>query len=94
MKAIVYKKYGSPNVLELNDVEKPVPKENEVLIRIYATTVTTADCMMRRGDTLLSRVILGFSKPRAKYRILGTEFAGELEAVGKKVNRFKKGDRR
>ena len=62
MKAIVYKKYGSPDVLEPVDLEKPTPKANEVLIRVYATTVTTADCMMRRGDTFLSRILAGISQ--------------------------------
>jgi NADPH:quinone reductase-like Zn-dependent oxidoreductase len=92
MKAIVYKRYGSPNVFEPLDLEKPTPKANEVLIRVYATTVTTADCMMRRGDTLLSRILLGFTKPKKKYRILGTEFSGRIEAVGPNVKKFKPGD--
>jgi len=92
MKAIVYKKYGSPKVLEPADVEKPTPKVNEVLIRVCATTVTSADCMMRRGDTFLSRILLGFSHPIKKYQILGTEFSGTIEAVGSTVKRFKAGD--
>jgi NADPH:quinone reductase-like Zn-dependent oxidoreductase len=92
MKAIVYKKYGSPNVLELSDIEKPAPKANEVLIRVYATTVTTADCMMRRGDTLLSRILLGLKKPKKRYQILGTEFSGTIEAAGSKVKKFSSGD--
>jgi len=92
MKAIVYTKYGSPDVLQLKDVTKPVPKDNEVLIRVYATTVTTADGMMRRGDSLLSRIILGFRKPRRKFKIPGLELAGEIESVGKDVKRFMKGD--
>jgi len=92
MKAIVYKKYGSPNVLEPLDVEKPTPEPNEVLIRVNATTVTTADCMMRRGDTFLSRILLGLLKPKKKYQILGTEFSGKIEAVGSKVKKFKPGD--
>lgn len=92
MKAIVYKKYGSPDVLELADMEKPIPKAGEVLIRVYATTVTSADCMMRRGDTFLSRILLGFTKPKKKYQILGTEFSGKIEAVGSKVKKFKTGD--
>ncbi|MBI5458214.1 NAD(P)-dependent alcohol dehydrogenase [Methanobacterium sp.] len=90
MKAIVYTKYGSPDVLEFKEVEKPTPKDNEVLIRVCATSVTAADCLMRRGDTFISRVFLGFRKPRR--RILGTEIAGEIEETGKDVNRFKKGD--
>ena len=92
MKAIVYKKYGSPKMLELVEVEKPTPKANEVLIRVCATTVTTADCMMRRGDTFLSRILLGFTKPKKKYLILGTEFSGKIEAVGGTVKKFKSGD--
>jgi len=92
MKAYVYKKYGSPNVLERSDVEKPAPKASEVLIRVYATTVTTADCMMRRGDTFLSRILLGLKKPKKRYQILGTEFSGTIEAVGSNVKNFKTGD--
>src|SRR5512137_268272 len=92
MKAIVCKKYGSPKVLKPSDVEKPTPKANEVLIRVYATSVTTADCMMRRGDTFLSRILLGLIKPKKKYQILGTEFSGKIEAIGSKVKMFKHGD--
>ncbi len=92
MKAILYKKYGSPDVFELSDVEKPTPEANEVLIRVHATTVTAADCMMRRGDTFLSRILLGFNKPKKKYQILGTEFSGKIEEVGNKVKKFKPGD--
>jgi len=92
MKAIVYKKYGSPDVFEPMDMEKPTPKANEVLIRVNATTVTTADCMMRRGDTFLSRILLGFIKPKKKYQILGTEFSGTVEAVGDMVKKFISGD--
>jgi len=92
MKAIVYTKYGPPEVLELNDLEKPTPKDNEVLIRVYATTVTAADGMMRRSDTFMSRIILGLRKPRNKYRILGLELSGEIESIGKNVKRFREGD--
>jgi NADPH:quinone reductase-like Zn-dependent oxidoreductase len=92
MKAIVYKKYGSPDVFEQSEVEKPTPEASEVLIRVYATTVTTADCMMRRGDTFLSRILLGFKKPKKKFQILGTEFSGMIESIGKKVTKFKPGD--
>jgi NADPH2:quinone reductase len=92
MKAIIYKKYGSPNVFEPSDVEKPTPEANEVLIRVYATTVSTADCMMRRGDTFLSRILLGLLRPKKKYQILGTEFSGKIEATGSKVKKFKPGD--
>lgn len=92
MKAVVYKKYGSPDVFEASDVEKPTPEANEVLIRVYATTVTSADCMMRRGDTFLSRILLGLFSPANKYQILGTEFSGTIEAIGTKVKKFKPGD--
>jgi NADPH:quinone reductase-like Zn-dependent oxidoreductase len=92
MKAYVYKKYGAPNVLERSDVEKPTPKASDVLIRVYATTVTSADCMMRRGDTFLSRILLGLKKPKKRYQILGTEFSGTIEAVGSNVKNFKPGD--
>jgi NADPH:quinone reductase-like Zn-dependent oxidoreductase len=92
MKAIIYKKYGTPNVLEPLDLEKPIPDPREVLIRVYASTVTSADCMMRRGDTVLSRILLGLLKPAKKFQILGTEFSGTIEAVGSKVIKFKPGD--
>jgi len=92
MKAIVYKKYGSPDVLELQEVAKPTPKDNEVLIRVYATTVTTAECDMRKGEPLWGRIIYGFRKPREKFKILGIELAGNIESVGKDVKRFSKGD--
>jgi NADPH:quinone reductase-like Zn-dependent oxidoreductase len=92
MKAIVYKKYGSPDVLKPLEVEKPSSEPNEVLIKVFATTVTTADCMMRRGDTFLSRILLGLIKPKKKYQILGTELSGKIEDVGSKVKNFKPGD--
>ncbi len=92
MKAIIYTKYGSPHVLEPVEVEKPAPEPNGVLIKVFATTVTTADCMMRRGDTFMSRVLLGLFKPMSKFQILGTEFSGKVEAVGNRVIRFKPGD--
>lgn len=92
MKAIVYKKYGSPDVLQLKEVEKPVPRNNEVLIKVYATTVTPSDGLMRSGKSLLGRIITGLRKPAKKFQILGTELAGEIESVGKDVRRFQKGD--
>jgi NADPH:quinone reductase-like Zn-dependent oxidoreductase len=91
MKAVVQTKYGSPDVLQLKQIEKPIPKDSEVLIRICATTVTAADCMMRKGEPLWGRIILGLRKPSRK--ILGLELSGEIEAVGKDVKRFKKGDK-
>ena len=95
MKAIVYTKYGPPDVLQLKEVEKPTPKDNEVLIKVYATTVTLYDCWQRSctappGFGFLSRLASGFRKPRQP--ILGTELAGEIEAVGKDVKLFRKGD--
>ena len=92
MKAVVYKKYGSPDVLELCHLEKPEPEEHEVLINIKATSVTAADGMMRRGDTFLSRMLLGLTRPTKKFQIPGMEFSGVIESVGRKVKKFKPGD--
>ncbi len=96
MKAIVWTKYGPPDVIQFRVVEKPIPKDNEVLIRIYATTVTAGDCELRSLNLpiLLSfplRIWIGFLKPKGT-TIPGTELAGEIEAVGKDVNRLKNGD--
>ena len=92
MKAIVCTKYGSPDVLQLKEVEKPVPKDNEVLIKVHATTVTAAVGQVRRGEPFIGRIITGLRKPRKKIRIPGFELAGEIESVGKDVKRFRKGD--
>ncbi len=95
MKAIIQTKYGPPDVLQLKEVDKPVPKDNEVLIRIYAATATKFDCWTRSctaptGMGLISRIAGGFTKP--KKTIIGTELAGEIESVGKDVKRFKVDD--
>lgn len=93
MKAMLYKKYGSSDVIHFEEVLKPVPKSKEVLVKVYATTVTTADCIMRKGDTFFSRLVLGFFKPKSKYQILGIEFSGKVESIGSDVSKFKSGDR-
>jgi NADPH:quinone reductase-like Zn-dependent oxidoreductase len=98
MKAMVCTKFGPPDVLQLKEVAKPVPKDNEVLIRIYATTVTAADCELRGLKLPLAlrlpiRIFVGLRRLiRPGPMILGQELAGEVEAVGKDVKRFRKGD--
>lgn len=91
MKAVVYEKYGSPEVLQLKEIEKPIPNENDVLIKVHATTVTATDCVFRRGEPKFSRLFTGITKP--KKPVLGSEFAGEIDAVGKNVKSFKSGDK-
>jgi NADPH:quinone reductase-like Zn-dependent oxidoreductase len=91
MKAIVYTKYGPPDVLQFEEVKKPAPKDNEVLIKIYATTVNRTDCAMIRAEPFIARFFTGIFKP--KKPIPGTEFAGQIEAVGNNVTSFKVGDK-
>ena len=90
MKAIVYTRFGPPDVLHLEEVEKPVPKDNEVLIRVHAASANVSDWRMLRGTPFLVRLIAGPLKPRVK--ILGAEVAGRVEAVGSNVKRFQVGD--
>jgi NADPH:quinone reductase-like Zn-dependent oxidoreductase len=97
MKAIVYLKYGPPDVLHFMEVDKPIPKDNEVLVKVHATSVTIGDVIMRSGkhptskfQTLMLHLMMGINKP--KRPILGMELAGEIEEIGNNVKRFKRGD--
>lgn len=91
MKAAIYTNYGPPEVVHLEDVEKPSPKENEVLIKVYASTVNRTDCGFRSAEYFISRFWSGLLRPKNK--ILGNEFAGVVESVGKNVTAFKTRDR-
>lgn len=90
MKASIFTKYGLPSVLQIKEVSKPIPKENEVLIKIHATTVNRTDCGFRSAEYFIVRIMNGLFGP--KKQILGTEFSGEIEAIGNNVKTFKTGD--
>jgi NADPH:quinone reductase-like Zn-dependent oxidoreductase len=95
MKAIICTKYGAPEVLQLEEVEKPVPRANEILVKVYAANVTISDCIIRSGKVgflqwLPMRIFVGFKRPRNS--ILGLELAGKIEAIGRDIKRFKEGD--
>ncbi len=91
MKAVVYSQYGSPDILQIQEVAKPVPKENEVLIKVVVASVSSTDSALRKGDQWIVRLVFGLTRP--KKTILGTEFSGFIEQTGKQVTRFKTGSR-
>jgi NADPH:quinone reductase-like Zn-dependent oxidoreductase len=91
MKAVTRKVYGSPDILSVKEVSNPTPKDNEVLVKVYCTTVNRTDCAILRGKPNLMRLFIGLIKP--KYKIPGTDFAGVIESIGSKVTNFKPGDR-
>jgi NADPH:quinone reductase-like Zn-dependent oxidoreductase len=91
MRAIVHDRYGPPDVLHVEDVERPAPMDDEVLVNVHATTVTRTDCHMRAASPFIWRFMLGLRRP--KRRVLGLEFAGVIEAVGSAVTEFNVGDR-
>lgn len=91
MKAAIYRRYGAPDVVRIEDVEKPVPKDDEVLVRIHATTISAPDWRFRRADPVFIRLMNGLSRPK-RINVLGMEFAGIVESAGKDVTRFRAGD--
>jgi NADPH:quinone reductase-like Zn-dependent oxidoreductase len=90
MKAIIYEKYGAPEVHQLKEIEKPVPKNNEILVKIHASAINSSDATLTRGKPFLGRLWQGFLKPKNK--TLGSDIAGKVEAVGNSVKEFKAGD--
>jgi NADPH:quinone reductase-like Zn-dependent oxidoreductase len=93
MRAVVYDRYGPPEVLRLEDVERPVLSDDEVLVRVRATTVNRTDTSLRRPETFVVRFFTGLLRPKPTLRVVGREFAGEVEAVGAAVEEFEGGDR-
>ncbi len=91
MKAIVHKKYGPPSVVQLRDIPKPIPGKDEVLIKVYASTVNRTDCGFRKGKPYIVRLFSGIWGPKSQ--TLGNEFAGEIETIGENVTSFKTGDK-
>lgn len=91
MKAAVLTRYGAPQNIKITTIKQPVPKANEVLVRVYATPVTTADTMMRRAEPAISRLFMGFTRPRNN--VMGTGFSGKVVGVGAEVEDFAVGDR-
>jgi NADPH:quinone reductase-like Zn-dependent oxidoreductase len=91
MRAVVFDRYGPPDVLQLADVERPVPKDDEVRVRVHATTASRTDCALRGGEPFISRFVTGLRRPKRK--ILGSDLAGVVEAVGATVTEFNVGDR-
>ncbi len=91
MKASIRRKYGSPNQIKIEDIEKPIPKDNELLIKVFATTVNRTDCANLTAKPFIMRFVLGLFKPRKI--ILGTDFAGEVVSIGKKIKTFRIGDK-
>jgi len=90
MKAIICTKYGTPDVLKIKEISKPVPKDNEILIKIHATSITSGDSRIRQANPFMIRLIFGFKRPRKS--VLGVIVSGEIEAIGKSVSKFKVGD--
>lgn len=93
MRAIEFTEYGPPDVLALTDRSVPTIGSRDVLVKVRATTVTSAEGMMRRGDTVMSRIILGLRRPRRRFRVMGLEIAGDIVEVGRDVTRFQVGQR-